>query len=265
MRKKIIAFTSLLILTALGAVAANAQPGAPDIRVTMSAPASAVVYSPYVYKVSVKNIGGSSTQSVNVVVDFPLTDTSPTQYILGNVSGIDTSRCSVSQNKLNCNLGSLMKNKTKSFNFTFKLPVSTKTLEIKATGAAAGDVTPGNNVASAIPALAYGTNQITSANVLVSLCTGQGITSYFECELFPSTIQQFNATLDQGGSMTLPEPGYTGQWDQLISPQQLHWVITDGFDSATFNGFATGTTCFEGITTFSSNSNYVSPYRVCVQ
>jgi len=77
-------------------------------------------------------------------------------------------------------------------------------------------------------------------------------------------------TLDAGGNITLPYPGYFGQWDQVQTTQspnqQLHFTISDGSGfTAEFNGFATTNTCFEGLTTFIPQSNYVSPYKVCVQ
>ena len=265
--KKIIVLSFFLTLIALSAVTASATPPPPaDLQVQLQGPSSAFVRSPYIYTVNVKNTSGTTASGVNVTVEFPLTNTSPTVHILGNLSGID-SRCQLISNKLQCNLGSIMKNKAKSFTFNFAFPVSTKVLELKATGSTtSSEPNTANNMSAIVPALAYPSNQITSANVLVSLCTGRGLTSYFECELYPSSISQFTATLNVGGTMTLPEPGYVGQWDQFTSTQQLHFIITDGNGfSAEFNGFAINSTCFEGITTFIPDNGYNSAYKVCVQ
>lgn len=264
---RITALSFLLIFFAFSANAASAAPQPPNLQVQLQGPASAFVNSPYIYTVNVKNIGGSTAAGVKVIVDFPLTDTSPTTHILGLLSGIDN-RCQVVANKLQCDLDSIMKNRNKPFTFNFALPVSTKVLELKATGSTTtpGEVNQANNTATIVPSLSYLSNQLSSANVLVSHCTGQGLTSYFECELFQSSISNFTMTLNTGGTMTLPAPGYTGQWDQLSSPQQLHFIITDGNGfTAEFNGYATGPTCFEGMTTFIPNNNYISPYKVCVQ
>ncbi len=261
----------LMMLTTFGITKVSAA-NVPDLRVLMTSPTTATVNSPYIYTVNVKNIGTKSAAGVAVVVNFPETDTSPQKLILGTLSGIDVTKCSIAARKLNCSLGTINKNATKSFTFNFALPVSTKTLQISAVGATTtipAETNLANNTASAIPALAYATNQITSANVLVSHCTGTNLTSYFECEQFPSSIASFTMTLDQGGTITVPFPSYTGLWDQIqttaLPNQQLHFTVTDGNDGVEFNGFATSNTCFEGMGTFTPQSNYVSPYKVCVQ
>ncbi len=272
-----IAFWSLLLVfIGFGAVTASAATQPPNLRVLLTGPSSAQVRSPYLYTVNVKNIGGSTAAGVTVVVDLPETNTSPQKYILGTLSGID-SRCQVVARKLNCALGNITKsgvNQTKIFTFTLVLPVSTRTLEIKATASTATnpETNPLNNVASIIPTPAYATNQITSANVLVTNCTGTGLSSFFECELFSGSTQSFSMTLNADQSITIPGyPDYTGQWDQLQTTQQpyqqLHFTITEigTGDGAEFTGFATTNTCFEGLTTFIPTSNYVSPYKVCVQ
>lgn len=266
---KIMVLSFFMVFMALGASVVYAAPPPPvDLRVQMQGPATAFVKSPYVYTVEVKNIGGANAAGVKVIVDLPLTDTSPTRHILGNLSGIQ-SGCQVIANKLECSLGTINKNKSKSFTFNFALPVSTKTLEIKASGSTTtpGEANLQNNIAALTPALGYATNQITSANVLVSHCTGTGLSSYFECELFPSSISSFTMTLNADWTITLPVSGYTTQWNQNVSPQQLNFTITETStgEIVEFNGFATTNTCFEGMTTFTPNSGYVSPYKVCVQ
>jgi hypothetical protein len=128
------------------------------------------------------------------------------------------------------------------------------------------EINPNNNTDSRTQTVGYVSNQIASADVLVSLCTGTGLTSFFECELFPSSIQSFTMRLEQGGTITnLPDPNYYGNWDQNISPQQLHFLITDGIDGAEFNGFGANANCFDGITNFIPASTYNSAYRVCRQ
>jgi hypothetical protein len=271
MRKSlnILVLSFLLIFPALAVSEVYAVPPPPvDLSVELQGPATAFVRSPYVYTVEVKNIGGANAAGVKVIVNLPLTDTSPTRHILGNLSGLQ-SGCQVIANKLECSLGTINKNKSKSFTFNFALPVSTKTLELKAVGSTTtpGETSLPNNTDTLTPALGYASNQITSANVLVSHCTGTGLTSYFECELFPSSISSFSMTLNPNWTITLPVSGYTTQWNQNSSPQQLNFTITETStgEIVEFNGFATTNTCFEGMTTFSPNSGYVSPYKVCVQ
>jgi uncharacterized repeat protein (TIGR01451 family) len=271
MFKNIFVIALLFVCTIIVSSSALAQPAPPDLQVQMQGPTAAMVRSPYLYTVNVKNTGKTNAANVTVVVDFPLTNTSPTVYILGNLSGINTG-CQVVSRKLNCNLGTINKNKTKSFTFNFTYPVTTKPLELKATASTTtpGEVNLVNNQFTLTQPVSYATNQLTSATVLVSLCTGTNLTSYFECELFPSSIQSFTMTLNSDSTITIPNyAGYTGNWDQLTSPQNqtLHFTVTETStgDIAEFNGFAISGTCFEGLTTFTPNNGYISPYKVCVQ
>jgi uncharacterized repeat protein (TIGR01451 family) len=270
--KKNIGLSFLFVMLVFGSGAAFAlPPQPPDIRVQVTGPATAMVNSPYQYTVNVRNIGGAKANGVTVFVDFPQTNTSPQVFILGQVSAIGTG-CQLVSRRLQCSAGNLNPNAQRNFTFNFSYPVSTKPLEIKATGTSTStnEVNPTNNIASYFPAIGYPTNQISSANVLVSLCTGTNLSSYYECELFPSSQQFFTMTLDSGGAISnLPEPGYTGTWTQTQTTnqpfQQLQFTISDGYTSASFDGYASSTTCFEGKTTFLPTSNYSSQYKVCVQ
>lgn len=263
----IIVLSFLMIFFAFGAGAASAaQP--PNLQVQLQGPASAMVKAPYVYTVSVTNIGGSTAAGVRVIVDLPETNTSPQKYILGTLSGVD-SRCRIVTRKLNCLLGDITKsgpNQTKTFTFTFALPVSTLALQFKATATTTTvpETNALNNTSTFIPTPAYATNQLTSATVLITMCTGRGLSSFFECELFPSSQQQHIFTLNP--DLTVTAYGQNvGNWDQLASPQQLHLWLSSGNSIAEFNGFASSNTCFEGITTFTPTSVYNSAYKVCVQ
>ncbi len=258
----------LMVFFAFSAAKISAAPSPPNLRVLLTGPVSAQVGSPYLYTVNVRNIGGSTASNVSVIVDLPETNTSPQKYVLGTLSGID-SRCQLVARKLNCQLGSITRSgttQTKIFTFNLALPVTTQTVEIKAT---ASTTTPNetnalNNVASFFPTPAYATNQLTSANVLITSCTGRGLTSFFECELFPSSQQSNLFSLNS--DMTVTYNGdFVGNWDQFASNQQLHLSLSDGSSGADFNGFATTNTCFEGITTFTPTSVYNSAYKVCVQ
>lgn len=260
-----LSFLFVLFVCGLGTASAL-PPQPPDIRVQVQGPTTAVVYSPYQYTVNVRNIGGTKANGVTVTVDFPQTNTSPQVFILGTVSGFPTNTCQIVSRRLQCSAGNLNPNAQRNFTFNFAYPVSTKTLEIKATGVSTStnEANPANNIASVFPAIGYATNQLTAATVLASHCTGTNLTSYFECELFPSSIASFTMSLN--ADLTVSYEGQIiGNWDQFTSPQQLHFTLSDGGSTAEFNGFATTGTCFEGMTTFLPNSNYVSPYKVCVQ
>jgi hypothetical protein len=266
----VLLFSSILVETA------SAQPAPPDLRTTITqSPTTVLPRSPYQFKINVKNIGNTHAQSAKLVVDFPLTDTSPQVFILGDLSGVlSTQGCSIVNRKLNCNLGQINKNTSKDVTFNFAFPISTKTLQIKATasiisGPADSNLT--NNEVSYVPTFNYPINQLTSANVLVSLCTGTSLTSYYECEKFPGSMQSFNMTLDNGGIISGIPTGYTALWtqNQTTAPQlfqELQFSITENSsgNTSSFAGFATTASCFEGLTTHGT-SGYVSPYKVCVQ
>jgi len=259
----------LMVFFALCAgTAAALPPQPPNLQVQLQGPASAMVKSPYVYTVTVTNIGGSTAAGVQVIVDLPETNTSPQKYIMGTLSGVD-SRCQIVSRKLNCLLGSIThsgQSRTKTFTFTFALPVSTLALQFKATATTttANETNQLNNSATFIPTPAYAANQLASAIVLITMCTGRDLSSFFECELFPGSQQQHIFTLNP--DLTVTAYGQNvGNWDQFASTQQLHLLLSDGNGTAEFNGFASSNTCFEGITTFTPSNGYNSAYKVCVQ
>lgn len=267
MRKLITALSFLSAVLVLGAGTALAAP-APDLRVQpWQGPASPMVNSPYQYTVTVRNTGNRLAEGVKVVVDLPLTNTSPTKYILGKISGLDPQKCQVISNKLQCNLNSLSANQSKDFTFNFEFPVSTRTLSFTAVASTttAGDPL-GNNTLSHTPNVTYGTRQITGpVNALISRCTGQNLSSYYECEVSPGSVTTLMFALNADQSISYSSYGTIGYWDQFTSTQQLHMQLIGGSSVAEFNGFSTGGNCFEGLTTFDPGSPYVSPYKVCIQ
>lgn len=263
-KQKLIALSYIFALVALGAATAIASPQPADLRVQLVAPASVAPNSPYQYTVKVKNIGNSSAAGVVLSVAFPETNTSPQVFILGTLSGIPTG-CSVINRKLQCTLGTVAKNVERIFTFNLALPVSTKVLEVKATATTTttNEFNPLNNVASRIPGFTYAAHPLTSANVLVSMCTGQGLTSFFECEQYTGSQQHIMLSLNGDQSVSY-QGQIVGSWDQAASSHQLHMQLTSG-STADFNGYSTGSTCFDGATVFTPVSLYGAQYRVCVQ
>ncbi len=271
---------ALLFIAAFGVIGIvnsttrAAPPPAPNLSVlTWQGSSTPLIESPYQYTTRVKNIGNQTAQSVTITVEFPLTATSPTRHILGKLSGVQTSSgtCSIVSNKVVCNVGSLGNNQTKQVSFTFEFQVATTapTLKTTATTTSANEQNASNNTLSFTPAVRYPDNVITGDRYLVTSCTGTGLTSFYECELFPSSQQSFEMDMISGGTISIPvAPTYTGIWDQNSLPlnKTLHFTIDGGSGTeADFNGFATSSTCFEGITVFPQNSNYNAAYRVCEQ
>lgn len=249
---------------------AFAAPSA-DLQVQLTGPSTTAISTATTYTVTVKNLGPSTTNNIQALVELPLTNTSPTVYILGTVAGLD-SRCSIVNKKISCALDSLKKGKTASFTYTYAAPVSTKTLTMTASvSSSLPDPVSGNNTSSFVPNLTYPSRPLTSAVMDNSHCTGTNLTSYFECALFPSSISTHVATFNADNTITLTEPGYAGTWSQNAAKTTLFFEYTQVSGSgssaiAQFNGFAiNGSNCFDGLTTFIPATTYVSPYRVCVQ
>ncbi len=262
MRHSLLRLSTAAIIFASGAGTVLAAPSA-DLTVQMSGPSTTSISTATTYTVSVKNLGPSTADGVKVSVALPLTNTSPTVHILGNVSG-----CSVVANKLSCTVGTIKKNKTAIITYSYTAPVSTKVLQMTATATSnVADPVSGNSSASLVPNLVYPSRAITSATVTNSHCTGQNLSSYFECLLYPSSISSHETTLNADTTISFTEPGYTGNWSQNAAKTTLFFEYFDGAGKiAEFNGYAiNGSNCFDGMTNFFPTSTYNSPYRVCIQ
>jgi hypothetical protein len=266
MRRNILALLigGASLVSGIGVVAA--APSRPDVQAQLQGPSTSAVSVATTYTVVVTNVGSATAQNVQLVVNFPLTNTSPTVRILGDVTESD-SRCSIAANRITCALDSIKRNKSVTVAYTYAAPVSTKTLTMTATTSTSGDVNAGNNVSSFTPTLTYPIRPITSATVNNSHCTGTNLTSYVECLPYPSSIASHVTTLNADTSITFSEPGYTGSWSQNAAKTSLFFeYFENAVKVAEFNGFAiNGANCFDGLTTFFPASSYVSPYRVCIQ
>lgn len=263
--KKLSVLSMVLMLLAIGVGNVFANNSTADLAVELRGRNNPFVYSPYQYRVKVRNNGTVNAENVKVVVDFTLTDTSPTKHILGRLTFTD-SRCQEVDNKLECDIGRVKAGKRKNVKFDFVFPVSTKTLEFNASATTdTPESTTGNNSATKTPNFRYLSNSITSGDVINYHCTGQGLTSFYECVLTPTSTSSHPTRLEPNGTVTFNVPGFTGAWDQP-TPEQLHFTYSANNNVvAEFNGYAVSPTCFEGLTNFFPNNGYVSPYKVCIQ
>lgn len=269
MKKNVTLLSFLIVLIAAATGSAIAGPNQnPNLRVTMTGPNTISAGVPYQYTVTVRNIGNAQAAGVKVIVDLPETDTSPNKYILGTVSGLSTG-CTIVTRKIQCTTsGNLGNNQQRQYTFNLALPVSSKVLQLTATGSTttANEQDPQNNWMTIVPNFNYPAHPLSSANVLISMCTGTNLSSFFECELFPSSQQHhvFNLNPDT----TVSVYGQTvGNWDQTAGTNRLHMLMYDGQGTVVeFQGYASNTTCFEGKTTFTPNpGGYMAIYRACVQ
>lgn len=258
-------FIRFAVLGIASLVAAAPAFAAADIKVTIPAPAAAYVYDATSYGVVVSNIGNKTANSVVLTVQLPATHTSPTVYVMGTTSSVD-SRCSASGTKLICNLGSMLKLTSKTVTFNIALPEAAEVLSVSAsatTTSAENSYT--NNSASDTPTLLNDTVTVLDGDEAINNhCTGTGLTSYFECTLFPSSISSHDSVFHGDGTLSFPtEPDYAGTWSQPSSDSLVFVYTYAGDVVAEFEGYGTDTNCFEGLTTF-PGSSYVAPYEVCL-
>lgn len=254
---------SLSLIAALSL--SSAAHAAADLVTTVTAPSATLVDSDGTWTVKVRNTGTLHANNVSLVIELPETNTSPGVYILGDL-GTSSSACSQVGTTLSCNLGQVKRNKTKSVSFDIAFPWAAVGLQVIAdasTSTTETDLT--DNDDSAIAEIVYPDLVVPAPGTAwVDHCTGTGLTSYFECELFPSSISSHEQDFLAGGVLSFPAygPAYGGSWLQA-SDDHLWFEITElGTVIAEFEGNAVDDDCFEGLTTFPLSS-YVSPYRVC--
>ncbi|MBK8212946.1 MAG: hypothetical protein IPK71_04285 [Myxococcales bacterium] len=255
---------TLLALSALALTVAPASAASSsDLTVTVTTPTVAVDQSG-VYSVAVSNIGGQSAQNVSVTIDLPKTATSPQVHLMGVLGAFD-SRCTRAGTRLTCNLGTIRARRAATpITFSLALPYAIAPLAI--------DVDA--NSTSADPNSANDTRHVvvTPQTVPISFtapvtvhgrhCTGQNLTSFFECELYPSSISGFDTVLAAGGTISVPaEPTVTGTWTHTGDRLTIQYV-ENGNVLGTFDGRGVSAKCFEGSMPFTSG--YMAMYEVCL-
>lgn len=258
----------LLLASAIVLSASNALARA-DIEVSFATPASADVYQTARYEATVANIGNRNASNVMLYIQLPETATSPTVHIMGTLGAFD-SKCSILNDTiLECDLGRVKKHKSKTIFFDLAVPAVTGSIDFIAEARTTSrESSTANNAVSATFVPDYIDTPI-SAPVLATNrhCTGQGLTAFFECALYPSSISSHQITLNAGGSITFTNPAaptMSGQWTQP-NDQLLYLVYRDANNAvvAAFRGVGVGGNCFEGLTVF-PGSQWVSPYEVCL-
>jgi uncharacterized repeat protein (TIGR01451 family) len=239
---------------------------AADVRVQIPAPAAVHVHDTSDYDVVVSNIGNKKATGVQLVIELPETNTSPQVYVMGTVSGIDP-RCVASGTSLVCSLGDIARNAQTVVSFGIALPWADEELAVTATATStSAESTLANNSATDVAALLHYAVAVQPGDLAINRhCTGTGLTSFYECELFPSSISEHEAELLADGVISIPgEPGFTGTWSQPTPDSLVMTYVEIGVGVvAELHAFGTSLDCFEGITTF-PGSTYVAPYEVCI-
>jgi len=247
---------------------------AADLTSSISvSPSSAQAYNTARYTVTVSNIGNKNASNCSVRINLPQTHTSPQVYVLG-ILGAKSASCVQTGTRLDCALGTINKNTSKTAFFDIALPVSSEPFVFTATASTtSAENSTANNGSSRTAVETYKATTI-SAPVThdVRHCTGTGLTAFYECTLFPSSLSAHQHTFNLDGTISIPgEPGYTGQWSVTNVPGvgnflEFYYEEIGYGVVAEFEGWAADRSpnlgCFEGLTTF-PGSSYVSPYEVC--
>lgn len=256
----------LCLMMAFAAFGVSASPAPADLSVEVRGPNRSFVYTPYVYRVRVENVGGTRAENAKVNVDLPLTATSPQVHVLGRISSIDT-KCQLVNNRLECDLGRIKPGKRKTVKFTYVLPVTTRSLSFTANSTADVDANSNNDSDTKVLIPKYQANVILAPQPVTNFhCTGSpALTSFYECEVSPTSVTDHPTTLNADGTISFAVPNYTGTWFQPNSKELKFTYEANNTTILEFHGYAISSTCFDGLSTFPTNQNYVSPYRVCFQ
>lgn len=257
--------TDLFILT--GLLAATPAFAGADVVPTLTAPSGTYVYDVGTYTVTVDNVGNRTAKDSVVVIDLPVTQTSPQVYVMGEVSGLPAN-CSLSGTEITCAFGSIRKNRSASASFDLMLPENTYALDLVAIADASNEPNnaSGNNLDTLTTSLLNDSvSVITPANITIEHCTGQNLSSFYECTISPGSVSSHEAVYHGNGTLSFPmlPANFGGTWTQP-SPTELAFTYTDnGVPFAGFTGRGVGQDCWEGQTIF-SGSTYLSMYRVCI-
>lgn len=260
--------SSVVALTAALTVslAAGAAHAGADLSVNVSQPANVYVYAPVRYTVRVSNIGNQTSAATTLTIQLPRTHTSPTVTVLGTV-GAMTAGCTRSGTAITCPVARIGRGSSLPFFVDLTIPQSSEPVTLQANVSRSGNESTANNSYTHTAALLNIDHVIAGGSTAVNRhCTGTGLTSFFECELYPSSLMEHESQLNLDGSITFLNIGsstYGGTWTQP-APNRLRMTYTDGTNTvATFDGYGVDG-CFEGRTTF-PNSTYVSMYQVCLR
>jgi hypothetical protein len=239
---------------------------AADVHVQIQAPAAEYVYDTTLYDIVISNIGNKRADNVSLTIDLPETNTSPNVYVMGQTSGIDP-RCAWNGTQLHCNLGNIARNGSTTVSFGIALPQADEELAVSASASSssAENTLANNSDTDVAPLLNHAIEVLPGDFGHNRHCTGQGLTSFYECELFPSSISEHDIEFLADGELAIvDQPDFTGSWSQ---PTATSLLITyediDGNVVAEFECHGVSESCFEGITTF-PDSEYMSVYEVCI-
>ncbi len=260
--------STLAVIPVLFAAAPALAAPQHNLVVTVTPPAAPQVNTFGHYVARVTNTGNKNATAVTLSIALPRTHTSPQVFVMGNLANVD-GRCSLSATTLNCQLNGIARfGGYTDVHFDLKLPYSSAPLNFTYTAnPITGDANPANNtLATTVAPATIATPITTDLHLQHDHCTGTGLTSWFECALFPSSIAGFAADYAIAGqTISIPgEPTFGGTWSQTGGSDRLQVTFTDGGTPVgSIDARGVGGGCFEGPMTFSPPSPYLAIYRIC--
>jgi Domain of unknown function DUF11 len=271
MKKFALAATFALALQSVSPSEAHAARSGADLVPTIVPPTSTLVGDVSDFDIRIVNRGNRDSQAVSVVVQLPVTRTSPTVHVLGQVTGM-SSGCQATGTRITCSIASIRKGATAIRRVSIKLPYSVAPIAVGVSTSTANEINAGNNNTSFTVAQSFWEvllpgNVVTVDNLH---CTGTNLSSYYECSLYPSSINSHFATFTPvtatSGTLDFNANGpgyeaYGGTWS--VSGSELTFEMTEnGVPIGNFVGRGVDLSCWEGKTTFTAGGE--SMYRVCL-
>lgn len=202
--------------TALAALAALLLPGVcarrrPDLGVSITQDGPQLISDFTRFEVAVRNLGNRRVDAgdAEITITLPTTNTSPNVHVLGEL-GSKSSACALTASGLGyvCSLPRIDKaggaNDVATLFFELKVPQSSAQIEIVAelSKVPRREVTPANNRGTIVPEQLFtspAVNPPSPRTVVLRHCTGQDLTSFFECEASPSSISTHTGARACGG------------------------------------------------------------------
>ncbi|MCA9565836.1 MAG: hypothetical protein KC561_20205, partial [Myxococcales bacterium] len=261
--------TTKIVVFAAAILTSGAAWAHSDLTVDVVPPSTADVYEMARYDVYVDNVGNKTADGVTLTIELPETATSPNVFVMGELGAMSGS-CAQVGTELECDLGRIRRGQSASVYFEIALPQNDGPLTISATADTRSRENSTSNNSDTIVADLDNFNMSLNGTYGVTNrhCTGSGLTSFFECVVSPGSVSTHDIQLNSNGSITFPYPLdsiYTGAWSQSASDHLTFYYETNGYVVMVFNGYGVGNDCFEGVTVFPYNTNFVAPYQACLR
>jgi hypothetical protein len=258
----LLATTALLIPNTASAASGS------DLAPTITVSGSTLVGTPTRYEVRIQNTGNKRSNATTVSIQLPITNTSPTTFIMGTLGAVPTG-CIKTGTRLICSFpnGIARNSVSVAIGFDLTLPYSANPIVLRVDVDTNNDTSYANNTTTSTAMQTYQTVAPPSVDfsVVNQHCTGTNLSSYFECIVSPGSVATHSATFLATGAIDLGDPDYSGAW--AVSGTLLTFSYTElgqPFGSFIGQGVSVGgpgQNCWDGRLTTGGPSTVM--YRVC--